>query len=311
MSGTEGREIFVEAEGVRLRAVLDGEPRGKAESILILHGFTGGADSMRCVSEPIARDRQVVRLELVGHGGSDAPRTVSEYEMKACAAQVVAAVAALDLGRPHLLGYSMGGRAALAAALARPDVFASLALVGATAGIADPELRRQRIASDHALADRIEERGIEAFVDEWMALPIFETQSRLGAEALSLARAERLCNRPHGLAFSLRGMGAGAQDPLYDHLGRFLHPVLLVVGEKDAKFREIASLLQAVMKVARTEVIEGVGHAAHLEAPEAFARVLGRFLAEVEAGSGLGPNSGTVSREETESRPNASRGDLQ
>jgi len=176
----------------------------------------------------------------------------------------------------------MGGRAALAAALAYPDLFSGLVLVGATPGIADPQLRRDRIASDEALADRIENNGVEAFVEEWMALPIFASQSRLGPEALARARAQRLQNHPQALAHSLRGMGAGAQEPLHGELERFAGPVLLVVGEQDAKFRGIAASLEAAMPNARTEVIEAVGHAAHLEAPLAFSIVLRRFLGEVE-----------------------------
>ena len=285
MSIEPAREVFVEAIGVRLRAVLEGETRAAVPPLLVLHGFTGAAESMSGVSDSLAGDRRVARLELIGHGRSDAPAASAPYAMAACADQVAAAARALDLGRPHLLGYSMGGRAALAAALAHPDSFSSLVLVGATPGIADPALRDERIAADRALADRIESEGVEAFVDAWMALPIFASQRRLGAAALARARAERLRNRPHGLAQSLRGMGAGAQSPLHDCLDRFERPVLLVVGEEDAKFREIAAALEGSMKDARTEILAGAGHAAHLEAPEAFARVVGQFLAACEAGS--------------------------
>jgi 2-succinyl-6-hydroxy-2,4-cyclohexadiene-1-carboxylate synthase len=277
------REVFIDVEGVRLRAVLEGETHEAVPSVLVLHGFTGAAESMSGVSESLARDRRVARLELVGHGQSEAPTARAAYAMSACADQIAAAARALELGRPHLLGYSMGGRAALAAALAHPDSFSSLVLVGATPGIADPVLRDERIASDEALADRIEDEGIEAFVDFWMALPIFASQSRLGAPALARARAERLRNRPHGLAQSLRGMGAGAQTPLQDRLDRFSRPVLLVVGREDAKFRGIAAALESAMTDARTETLEGAGHAVHLEAPEPFALVVSRFLAESES----------------------------
>ena len=283
MSACAERERFVDAHGVRLRALTSGDARAQARPVLMLHGFTGGAESMACVAKPLAEQRCVVRLELVGHGESDAPADLAAYRMEACAEQIACAVAALGLERPHLLGYSMGGRAALTTALAHPDLFASLVLIGATAGLEDPALRAARIASDEALAERIERDGIEAFVDHWMALPIFATQSRLGPEALAAARAERLRNRPHGLANSLRGMGAGAQTPQHDRLSRFERPVLLVVGEQDAKFREIAARLEASLVDARTLVIPGVGHAAHLEAPERFAQATNGFFARVEA----------------------------
>lgn len=270
--------VFVDADGVRLRAVVEGPET--APPVLILHGFTGSAESMTCVAEPLAATHRVARLELVGHGESEAPDDVASYAMDACARQVAAAAIALGFKRPHLVGYSMGGRAALATAVAFPDRFASVSLIGATAGIADAADRATRIAADEALADRIEREGLEAFVDHWMALPIFASQSRLGPEFLARARAERLRQRPKGLANSLRGMGAGAQAPVWDGLGRLTVPVMLVVGGEDAKFRAIAEAVSEPLLDARIEIIEGVGHAAHLEDAKAVGEVLLALLAE-------------------------------
>ena len=71
-------EVFVEVEGVRLRAVVDG-PNG-APAVLVLHGFTGGAPSMEVVAAALASDYRVARLELVGHGESEAPEDVAVRE---------------------------------------------------------------------------------------------------------------------------------------------------------------------------------------------------------------------------------------
>lgn len=268
------RTHFVEAAGVRLRVLEEGE----GPPLLVLHGFTGDAESMASVALGL-RDRfRVLRVELVGHGESDAPDAPGAYAMEACVTQLLALIDALGLERPHLLGYSMGGRTALATVVADPDRFASLVLIGATAGLADPKLRAERVAADRALADRIEGEGLEAFVDAWMALPLFASQARLGEAALARAREGRLRNRPHGLAQSLRGMGAGAQPPLHERLGRVTCPVLLVVGDEDEKFEAIAAELAADLPNARRAVLPEAGHAAHLEAPESFAEVVGEFL---------------------------------
>ena len=259
---------------LRLRVIEDGQ----GIPVVVLHGFTGDAESMECVSQGLADRYRVLRLELVGHGKSDAPAELEAYSMSACAAQVGSVVKSLGLERPHLIGYSMGGRAALASVVAHPELFASLVLVGATAGIADPDSRDERIRSDRALADRIESSGVESFVDHWMSLPIFASQGRLGASALRRARAQRLRNSATGLAQSLRGMGAGAQSPLFADLPSIARPVLLVVGEEDAKFSAIAADLAAALPDARIASLPGAGHAAHLEAPKAFAAVVSGFL---------------------------------
>ncbi|MBW2422996.1 MAG: 2-succinyl-6-hydroxy-2,4-cyclohexadiene-1-carboxylate synthase [Deltaproteobacteria bacterium] len=285
MSAPEVR--FVEAAGVRLRVLLDAAAAAGSgstqRSLLVLHGFTGDAESMACVTKGLGARARVARLELIGHGESEAPTAVVPYAMSACAEQIVAAADGLGLERPHLLGYSMGGRAALAAAVSAPDRFASLVLVGASAGIEEPEAREERIAADRDLAHRIESGGVERFVEAWMAQPLFASQARLGEGALSRARAQRLRNRPHGLANSLRGMGTGAQAPLHDRLPGLDLPVLLVVGEEDAKFRAIAASLGRLLPDARVCVLPEAGHAAHLEAPERFAEVVSDFLARVDA----------------------------
>lgn len=292
MSAGTRRSVFVEAGGIRLHAVVD-EPATSLPSIpipeiLVLHGFTGAAESMECVASGLSPFARVARLDLVGHGESDAPDSPAAYAMEACAAQIVEAARALGFERPHLLGYSMGGRAALAASIAKPDAFASLVLVGATAGIADPAARAERIASDEALADSIVAGGLERFVDAWMAQPLFASQARLRAAVLERARRQRLSNRPHALAHSLRGMGAGAQAPLHGALARQRSPVLLVVGGEDAKFCAIANALAGVLPDARVEVIAGVGHAAHLEAPDRFAALVRGFLESLQPSAALG-----------------------
>jgi len=276
-------EHFIDACGVRLRAVVDVPPGsdegGLGAPVLVLHGFTGSAESMESVSASLCADHPVIRLELIGHGGSDSPVERECYAMEACAEQIVEVVRQLRIEPPHLLGYSMGGRAAIAAALLHPKSFASLILIGATAGIADAVARSSRIEADRILADRIESMPLAEFVDDWMALPIFASQKRLGDEALARARAQRMRNQPVGLANSLRGMGAGAQAPLFDRLERFSRPVLLVAGEEDEKFTEIAASLCASFPNARREIVSGSGHAVHLEAPAKFGELTRDFLA--------------------------------
>ena len=290
------KEHSIDVGGLRLRAV----EAGDGAPLLVLHGFTGDVESMESVSAGLCGDHRVVRLELVGHGRSDSPEDSSLYSMTDCARQVAAAATALRLDKPHLLGYSMGGRAALAAAVARPDLFSSLVLVGATAGIGDARLRDDRIRADGELADRIEREGIDRFVDEWMALPIFASQSRLGEDALSRARAQRLRNSERGLANSLRGMGAGAQTPLFDELKSVEMPVLLAVGDEDEKFTAIAAALEERLPDARTAIVPDAGHAVHLEAPVEFASIVRRFLARIDSVEAARP---TTARSEAARNP--------
>jgi pimeloyl-ACP methyl ester carboxylesterase len=84
-------------------------------------------------------------------------------------------------------------------------------------------------------------------------------------------QADRLRNTPAGLARALRGLGTGALPSLWGRLGELTMPVVLIVGERDAKFRAFAERMAAAIADSELVVVPGAGHAAHLEAPVAVA----------------------------------------
>ena len=119
---------------------------------------------------------------------------------------------------------------------------------------------------------------MDAFLDEWLALPLFA-----GLHPAAAHLDERRRNTATGLADSLRRCGTGAQPSQWDRLGELgarRLPVLLVVGEHDAKFRAIAEAMAAAIgPSASIAVVPGAGHTAHLEQPAAFLATARPFLA--------------------------------
>jgi 2-succinyl-6-hydroxy-2,4-cyclohexadiene-1-carboxylate synthase len=251
---------------------------------MLVHGFTGSGRGMAEAAESLEPDYDTIAPDLPGHGRSTAR---ADLNFDGCVAALLATLVACGHERAHWLGYSMGARLALACAVRSPASVASLVLVSGRAGIADPAEREARRRNDEALAARIEATrfepaGFEAFVDEWMAQPLFASQQRLGAAFLARARAERLANDAHGLAGALRNLGPGAQPPLFERLGDLDMPVLLVVGALDRAF--VAAAHDLARRLPRAEVCEiaDAGHTVHLEQPEAFARVVRNFLRGAE-----------------------------
>jgi 2-succinyl-6-hydroxy-2,4-cyclohexadiene-1-carboxylate synthase len=252
-----------------LHRVVDGGPA--AGRVVLVHGFTQTLASWRGVGERLGRRWEVVRVDLPGHGRSGGIR-VGFGE----AAGLVGAAG----GRGTYVGYSLGGRLCLRLALDRPDLVEGLVLVGASPGIADQGARAERRAADEALAGRLEREGVAAFLDRWLAGPLFAT---LPAEAAG--RAERLANTAEGLAYALRRLGTGAQEPLWDRLAGLRPPALLVAGERDAKFAALArQMAAAVGPTARVAIVPGAGHAVHLERPDTTAALVEAFL--TAAGNG-------------------------
>lgn len=176
-----------------------------------------------------------------------------------------------------LVGYSMGGRLALRAALREPRAYRALVLLGATPGIESDEQRSNRRAADNELADWMERSPMQAIADHWENQPIFATQDRTLTDR---QRRGRLSHEPKWLAALLRATGQGVLPPVWDELERLRMPVLAVAGERDDKYAQIAERMADRLQAGSWALVPGAGHAAHLEEPDAFADLLLDFLDE-------------------------------
>ena len=264
---------------------LNVEVSGEGPTLLLLHGFSGSAATWtsHLSASGAWRGFTTVAVELLGHGASDCPADPRRYRMERCLEDLVALLDRLDIGPAAVLGYSMGGRVALRLALSAsggPERLWALVLESASPGIEDASEREARVRSDADLADDIERDGVEQFVERWSALPLFATQARLPAAVRGELRRQRLRNDPRGLAGSLRGLGAGQQEPVLARLGDVRIPVLLLTGALDDKYCDLARRMAAVLPYARTEIVPDAGHAVHLEQPRAFAGAVRGFLEE-------------------------------
>jgi len=237
---------------------------GTGRRLVLVHGFTQTTRSWDPIVEQLAPGHRTVAVDAPGHGDSaHADAGLDE------GARLLAEVG----GTATYVGYSMGGRMCLHLALERPDLADGLVLIGATPGIEDDVERAARRRADDELAASIERDGVDAFLDRWLGQPLFAT---LTTAAPGLEDRRR--NSPDGLAASLRNAGTGSQEPLWDRLGELDMPVLLVVGELDAKFTAVAEQMAARIGDVTVAPVAGAGHSAHLERPDVVVEILERWL---------------------------------
>ncbi|MHB1535427.1 MAG: alpha/beta fold hydrolase [Acidimicrobiales bacterium] len=239
---------------------------GKGEPVVTIHGFTQSGGAWGAFGERMGEAHRVLAVDAPGHGRSAAVR-VGLWD----GAALIAAAG----GRGAYLGYSMGGRYALHVALAHPDLVERLVVVSATGGLDNAAERAKRRASDESLAERVERDGVAAFVAWWLRRPLFATLAP-GAAAIE----GRQGGSAEGLAASLRLAGTGRQEPLWDRLGQLDMPVLVVAGALDTGYVARGERLAgAIGANARLAIIDGAGHACHLERPEEVWAQVGPFLA--------------------------------
>ncbi len=247
-----------------------------APAILFLHGFMGDAWDWEAVVNLLESDFQCFLVDLPGHGRNRSPEVGVSWSMENTARAVVYTLDNAGISSCFLIGYSMGGRLALYLALKHPRYFQKVILEGASPGIRHPDERRQRRELDEKRAERLENSDFRTFLREWYRQPLFQGLPENDAFPNMLQR--RLRNNPHHLAKVLRELGTGAQPSLWNELPEVKIPLLLMVGEKDKKFRAIAEEMCQTSSRIRMAVIPGCGHNVHVEAPQLFTKQVKRFF---------------------------------
>lgn len=292
--------------------------------LVLLHGFSQRAESWDQVARLLARaGRTSYALDLAGHGESDRPAGPDAYALEAQGAMLreflrwvaedassdgreggrlrqacgsasgFGAAEGLPTGegpsvgeppRPLVVGYSMGGRVALAALAAAPDAFArragALVLESAGLGPVDEAARAEAACRDSDCAVRLRAQGIAAFMDGWERLPLFATQLELPPDVRACLAAERRANDVEALARTFEEAGqhsmpgrAAIFDALRGLAARGI-PVLYLTGARDRKYVALAQEAHAAGVFPSPILVPDAGHNVHLEAPAAFVRTL-------------------------------------
>ncbi len=216
-----------------------------------------------------------IAVDLPGHGASLGVPS-DRYTMEGAARSVLDVLDTTGVDRAMVAGYSMGGRLALYLALRHPDRCAGLFLESASPGLKDAEARAARRVADEERAVYLEGGDFEEFLRDWYRQPLFAPLAR-DDELLRRTLEARRKNDPGELAKSLRGLGTGSQLSLWEELSGLQTLTLAVAGELDEKFVGILHRMKIICPRMRTDVVPNAGHSVHLEAPEAYLRLLRNF----------------------------------
>ena len=246
--------------------------------ILALHGFTGcGSDFTPC-AELVGGQWHCP--DLPGHCAhlqlDCSPQATVDYVQQ----QLPTFHSSLSAPQRILLGYSMGARAALQHAIQFPDAWDALILISANPGIESETERAQRRRADADLAASVQRKGVPAFLEFWQQTPLIRSQQQIPAQWRKRMENNRLKHSARGLASSLSQFGQGSCPNLWPQIAELHMPVCLITGERDSKYTGIAKRMRPQLRspLSIHEVIIGASHMPHLEAAEASAEVMKRFL---------------------------------
>jgi 2-succinyl-6-hydroxy-2,4-cyclohexadiene-1-carboxylate synthase len=245
-------------------------PSDNPERIVLLHGFTQAKEMWQNIAPLLTEELsdhspRIISVDLPGHGESCA----QDVNLWQTAQQIV------DIcGKATYIGYSLGARVALHCALQSPRSVKRLVLCGATPGLRSNEERKARRVADETIAQTIEQTPLADFLNSWTRQALFD-----GYVPDEKDMSIRLKNEPSGLAMSLRTMGTGAQEDLWNRLSELTMPLLLVTGEEDQKFTHIAMEMKDLIgPTAQHAQIPQCGHSVPLQKPAEFSSIVSQFI---------------------------------
>jgi len=248
---------------------------GDGPPLFILHGLFGASGNWRTLSRNVfGTAYRTISVDLRNHGRSPHASTMSYPEM---AQDVVDLMDALDIGKAHVLGHSMGGKVAMQLALDHPDrvdrlIVADIApkeyppghedILDALCGI-DPGDYEGRDDIDQALARSIRSAGVRQF--------LMKNLER-GTSGFSWKLNLPVIKESYDL---VRGS--------VDSWDVFNGPTLFVAGGASAYVSDSdLPAIRALFPFAGLQTLPGVGHWLHAEAPEAFSGIVMEFLGQAK-----------------------------
>ncbi len=236
-----------------------------AVPVLLLHGFLGNPEDWAAVCQvlPSAQDVHVYRIQDADQG------------FEACLSHMVAYMDRCQTPW-DIVGYSMGGRLAWFLAYRYPHRVRRLCILSASPGISDPEARRMRGLQDATWCRLLRTLGLTAFLPQWYAQPLFDAFRQHPGFQATLER--RYSENAEAHARTLERCSPAVQPDLWAWVLASQIPTLYLCGERDRRYTEVGQRLSANDHL-RCEVLSGVGHVLHLEAPVAVAVAITRFLA--------------------------------
>ena len=241
----------IEAGGKRIQYVKMGE--GSGTPIIFVHGFGGDLNNWLFTQPALSEDRVTYAIDLLGHGGSE--KNVGDGELAVLSDAVLDFMKALDIGKAHLVGHSLGGAVVLAVSKEAPEAAASVTAL-CSAG----------------LGDDINVDYINGFIEGKRQRQLTQTLGALFADK-SLVSKDMVDDiikfkRLDGVDAALRTIASanfadGRQaTSMQDQVQTLGSKLLVIWGEQD---EVISSAHAQNAGSAKVEVLPDAGHMAHME----------------------------------------------
>jgi pimeloyl-ACP methyl ester carboxylesterase len=238
------------------------EDSGSGPAVFLTHGYAAAGAMWERQRKPLNEaGYRLVSWDMRGHAETESPDDPAQYSEALTLADMSALMDMLGIERAVVGGLSLGGFMSLAFQLAHPERVQALVLCDTGPGYRSDEARAKWNRMAERSAVNFEEKGLDA-----------------AGRSPEVQAAVKHHKSAAGLAHSARGMLAQVDSRVIDYLPEIDIPTLIIVGENDEPYHDASRYMQSKIPGARLEMIPDAGHAANMDQPEAFNRVLLEFL---------------------------------
>jgi pimeloyl-ACP methyl ester carboxylesterase len=274
---------FTTDDGIRLYY----EEAGQGDTILFIHEFGGHHLSWEPQLRHFSRRYRCITYAARGWPPSDIPDDVNVYSQARAADDAAAAIRALGLERPHVVGLSMGATAAIEFGIRHPGLARSLTAAACGSGASVDPVQKQKFYNDcMAFADRIEAEGMAAMAELYCTGPARSQYREKDPRGWAEFKQQFADGSPRGHALTMRGVQA-RRVPLFERradLNAISDPVLVIVGDEDDSTLDLAIFLKRNIGGCGVLMLPQTGHTINLEEPALFNTALQDFIHAVEQG---------------------------
>ena len=255
----------VKANGIQINYSVEGE----GPWVIMSHSLACNLSMWDEQAAALSKRYKVLRYDLRGHGGTDAP--AGDYSFDMLAYDAHALLETLGIKSCHWVGLSIGGMIGQAFALKFPGVFKTLVLAD-TSSRNPPEAKPVWEARVKTAREKGMEGVVEPTLQRWLTEPYRKSHPETAARLAAMIRSTPVA----GYA------GCCAAIPTLnftDRLKSIKVPTLVIVGEQDPGAPpEVAKVIHQNIQGSELVVIPSAAHIANLEQTAAFNRALVSFL---------------------------------
>jgi pimeloyl-ACP methyl ester carboxylesterase len=261
------------------------EETGGGAAVVFVHEFAADHRSWEAQMRHFGQRHRAVTWSARGYPPSDVPEKPESYSQVRAADDILAILDHLSLAKAHIVGLSMGGFATLHFGFRHPSRALSLVVAGVGYG-AEKEQRSKFKGEASIVAKSLLGEGMAEFAEKYAYGPTrvqFENKDPRG-----FAQFKRELAQHSALGSANTQIGIQAERPsLYDlvtEMRALTVPTLVLTGDEDWPCLAPSVLMKREIPSAALAVMPNCGHTINLEDPDLFNRIVGDFIAQVDAG---------------------------